>query len=270
MECGAPHRQGPEGHAELLPVVPYWEDLPSGKRTIAYKMGPPKTIKTKGERLFEFIESREKRQIMDLMKELLLLRYLFQFTVHVDVCKNCLSLAFEIGIWENGNHPFITHKCDFKLAIDHSSKFEPKDIVIQHLENKVGFSILAIMNFLSPSQHVIHVNPDEELEYFRAEKRIYEKIRRHISKEDEIFVTEEFIRDFDEKEKNRLQQLREADATLALDPKEFSRIRNTASQNNGVPRFSDLITVLQILKRSRGIYRVQSPRGDQYFEISVI
>lgn len=266
-------RSAHNGHAEPMTFVQYLADISSGKREIINKKVPPSGIKTKGERLVELIESHEKNQLTHLMDSLFVLTQQFLFTVQANVCKDCLSLAYEIGVSEPENYSFAKHECDLKWTFNYSSLFEQnKSAIIKHLERRVGINILLIMTFLlPPCQHAIFILPEKDLEYFRSAKKDYELIRRSSKVEDYTNLAEDLVSHYNEKEKKHLQSLELKDTITTLDAKEFFIIEHLASQQrNAVLQANDIVTALQILKRNKGMYRIQSTEGEKYFRIYVI
>lgn len=262
-----------EGRAELMAYTQHLADLSSGKREIRNEMVPQSTIKTKGEHLVELIETHEASQLTNLMNSLLVLRELFQFKVQADVCKDCWSLAYEIGISQPENYSFVKHQCDLKWMFNYSSLFEKhKGAIIKHLESKVGINILSIMAFLfAPCQHAIIIQPEEDLDYFMSAKKDFELFRRLSKEENDVHLAENMIRHFDEREREHLQSLELRDTITTLDPKEFFKIKHLASQQqNAILQVDSIITALQILKRNEGIYRILFAEGQQYFNIRVI
>lgn len=259
-----------DGVAEPQLFVQYMADLSSGGKKITNDLLPQNRLRTNGERLAKRIENYEENQLSEIINKVRPFGIAFSLRFQAKVCENCMSLHYDVSV-PKLNFSFIECECSLKRVFDTPTlMLKHKKAVIECLEKRIGISLYRLMTSIGPSfQFRIHIQPDQVLNYMRLHKHAFEQVKASGVQGEVLAIAEICITNNEMKEEDRLHLLQRNDEVMELNPNSFLLIQSLASQNNGILRVDGLIFVLGILKRNMGKYRVQSPGGDQYYDIEI-
>ena len=259
-----------DGNAEPLHVNQYSSGLSSGKRTITNELVPPRTLKSKWQKISELIDKHEDQRLLEQMIILTGIMGRSDLVITGYVCEGCLSISLCAYPRINGVNPIAVHRCDWKWATDNASVLKDKATIINYLEDKLGSHLLITTQILIPTFSCsLKIVPETRIETLRRQKWSCELYRdtRKLKRNDRINV-ERTIKQCKRDEMDQLQYL-ESHSPILLGADQLALFEILAGLPNGsVPDYV-AARVLSILKRNIGLYKVHYPNGNRYYTIAL-